>query len=255
MIDSHCHVNTDRFAEDREAVLDRARAAGVDGMIIIGAAGSLDLCRSAIAMAEQDEGIWATVGVHPHDAKVCTPDIYAEVEQMAAHEQVVAVGETGLDYYYDTSTPEQQQVAYREFVRMARRCGKPLVFHVRDAHADAIAIAKEERAADCGGVVHCFTGTYDEAQAWLDLGFHLGITGIVTFRNAGDLPRVVADAPMERLLIETDSPYLSPVPHRGKRNEPAFVRHVAEKVADLKGLTVDQVDRATDGNTRRLFRL
>ncbi len=255
MIDSHCHINTERFSGDRDEVVERARRAGVEGLIVIGAAGRLDLCRSAIAMAEADPAIWATVGVHPHDAETCSPSIYREIEKMAAHQRVVAVGETGLDYYYDSSSPEQQQASYREFIRMARRRRKPLVLHVRDAHADALAIAMEEGAAAVGGVVHCFTGTHEEARAWLALGFHLGVTGIVTFKKSGELPRVVAEAPMERLLIETDSPYLAPVPHRGKRNEPAFVRHVAARVAEIRGMELSALAAATSRNTRRLFRL
>ena len=255
MIDSHCHINTDRFDDDRSEVLQRARQAGVEGLIVIGAAGSLELCRSAIAMADTHADIWATVGVHPHNAETCSADVLDAVEDMAGHPRVVAVGETGLDYYYDTSSPESQQTAFANFIAMARRCGKPLVLHVRDAHADALRIARCEKADTVGGVVHCFTGTFDEAQQWLALGFHLGITGIVTFKRAGDLPRVVQEAPMERLLIETDSPYLAPAPYRGRRNEPAYVLRVAERVAELKGMPVDDVKSQTARNTRRLFQL
>lgn len=255
MIDSHCHINTERFDEDRQAVIDRARAAGVDEFIIIGAAGSLDICRSAITMAESDPGIWATVGVHPHDAKVCDEAVLKEVEAMAAHPRVVAVGETGLDYYYDTSPKDVQKQAFKDFIGMARRCDKPLVLHIRDAHDDAMAIIDECGGGEVGGVVHCFTGTFEEAQRWLERGFHLGITGIVTFKNSGDLPRVVTKAPLDRLVIETDSPYLAPVPHRGKRNEPAFVAAVAARIAALRGLGVAEVDQATAENTRRLFRM
>lgn len=255
MIDSHCHINTERFDSDRDDVLKRARDAGVEGLIVIGAAGDLELCRSAIAMAQDHPDIWATVGVHPHNAEACSPDVLDAVREMATHPRVVAVGETGLDYYYDTSSPESQRQAFKAFIEMARGCSKPLVLHVRDAHADALEIARREGAETVGGVVHCFTGTRQEAAQWLELGFHLGITGIVTFKNAGELPRVVQETPIDRLLIETDSPYLAPVPHRGRRNEPAFVAQVAERVAELKGVSVSEVDTATANNTRRLFQL
>ncbi len=255
IIDSHCHIDTSRFDDDRAQVLERARAAGVARMVVIGSGSDLDNCRSALAMADAEPDVWATVGIHPHDARHCDEAVYAAIEAWGRQDRVVAIGETGLDYYYDHSTPDAQREAFRRFIRLARAVGKPLVLHIRDAHAEALAIAREEGADAVGGVVHCFTGTAAEARQWLELGFHLGITGIVTFKNAGELPEVVREAPIDRLMVETDSPYLAPIPFRGRRNEPAFVVHVVDRIAALRGVTSAEVAAATTANTARLFGL
>jgi TatD DNase family protein len=255
VFDSHCHVHTAGYDGDREAVLARARAAGLAGMICVGAGAGLPDTRAAIALATAHDDVWATVGIHPHEASACDEATLATLEALAAHPRVVAVGETGLDYFYDLSPRDAQLAACRRFVQLARRVALPLVWHIRDAHADALAIARQEGAAEVGGVVHCFTGTRQEARAWLDLGLHLGVTGIVTFKRAGELPDVVKEAPLDRLLVETDSPYLAPVPLRGKRCEPAYVAHTARFIASLRGEPFEALAARTAENTRRRLRL
>lgn len=255
IVDSHCHIDTSRFDGDREAVIARAAEAGVERLIVIGAGADLDNCRSAIALAESHSNVWATVGIHPHDASICDEEVYETIRRLAAHERVVAIGETGLDYHYDHSPRDVQQEAFRRFIHMAREVGLPRTLHIRDAHEDARRILREEDAGALGGVVHCFTGTADDARAYVEMGFHLGITGIVTFKKSGDLPEVVRDTPLERLLVETDSPYLAPAPHRGKRNEPAWVTRVVDAIADLRGQPVDTIALSTTANCNRLFTL
>ncbi|MGM0574435.1 MAG: TatD family hydrolase [Myxococcota bacterium] len=255
IIDSHCHIDAERFDRDRAEVLARAEEAGVGRMIVIGAGADLDNCRSAVALAEAHDHVWATVGIHPHDARRCDEDVYATIRDLTAHPKVVAVGETGLDYHYDHSPRGAQVEAFRRFIAMARDVSLPLVLHIRDAHEEALAVLREEDAGAIGGVVHCFTGTSADARAYLEMGFHLGITGIVTFKKAGDLKDVVREAPLERLLVETDSPYLAPTPHRGKRNEPAFVARVVDAIADLREATAGEIARRTTANTNRLFAL
>ncbi len=255
LVDSHCHLDQDAFDDDRDAVIARARAAGVGRMITIGAGGTLRSNRAAIALAERDPDIYATVAVHPHDTSEITDATWAELRPLWAHPRVVAVGETGLDYYYEHSTPETQRTQLRRFIREAGRAGLPLVIHCRDAYPDLLAIFREEDAAAVGGVIHCFSGTAAEADACLALGFALSFSGIVTFKNAATLRDVAHTTPLDRLLIETDAPFLAPIPHRGKRNEPALVRHVAEEIARATGRSLDDVAAATSRNAERVFRL
>ncbi len=255
LVDSHCHLDQDAFDDDRDAVIARARAAGVHRMITIGAGGPLASNRAAVALAEHDPDIFAAVAVHPHDASEITADTYTALRALWAHPKVVAVGETGLDYYYRHSPPETQREHLRRFVREAGRAALPLVIHCRDAFPDLLAILREEDAAAIGGVIHCFSGTRAEAEACLALGFALSFSGIVTFKNADDLRDVVRATPPDRLLIETDAPFLAPVPHRGKRNEPALVRYVAEEVARATERPLAEVAALTSANTERVFRL
>lgn len=255
IIDSHCHIDTERFDEDREAVLERAQRADVSQMIVIGAGGTLGDCDRALGLVDDHPNLWASVGIHPHHADACDPSVLAQIAERAKHPKVVAIGETGLDFYYETSSKEKQIEAFRAFVNMAKDHALPLVLHIRDAHEEAKAILKEENAGEVGGVVHCFTGSAQDAKDYLDLGFHLGVTGIVTFKRAGDLPEVVRDAPLERLLVETDSPYLAPRPHRGQRNEPAFVTRVVETIAAIRERSPEDIARATTMNAKSLFSL
>ena len=255
IIDSHCHIDTDRFDADRDAVLMRAAEAGVSRMIVIGAGGGLSDCDRATALVAAHDHLWMTLGVHPHHASACDDATLQAISEASKTPKVIAIGETGLDYFYDTSPREAQQNAFRAFVRMARERSLPLVLHVRDAHNDAIALLEQEDASEVGGVVHCFTGTRADAERYLALGFHLGITGIVTFKRAGEVPDVVAQAPLERLLVETDSPFLAPHPHRGRRNEPAFVSRVVAAIAAIRDLPFDVVARVTTENANRLFSL
>jgi TatD DNase family protein len=255
LIDSHCHLDQAAFAGDRAAVIARARAAGVGRMITVGAGGPLASNRAAVAIAEADPDIFAAVAVHPHDASDIRDDTWDELRRLWAHPKVVAVGETGLDYYYEHSPAKVQQRHLRRFVHEARRAGLPLVIHCRDAFPDLLRIFAEEDAAAVGGVIHCFSGTPAEAEACLALGFALSFSGIVTFKTADQLRDAVRLTPPDRLLIETDAPFLAPPPHRGKRNEPALVRRVAEEVARVVGRDLAEVAALTVANTERAFRL
>lgn len=251
-IDSHCHLNYKGLVEDQQAVLARARAAGVSGMLNIST-------RSAewhdiIGLAEKEPDVWASVGIHPHDA-----DSHEEIEantlvERAAHPRVVAIGETGLDYYYDRSDRERQRASFRNHIAAARESGLPLIIHTRDAEDDTAAILTEEMGqGEFAGVIHCFTASADFARKALDLGFFISLSGIVTFKNARDLQETGRMLPLERLLIETDSPFLAPVPHRGRPCEPAFVADTARFVAGLRGMPVEQLAEATSANFRSLF--
>ncbi len=255
LIDSHCHLDQDAFADDRAAVIARARAAGVGRMITVGAGGPLASNYAAVAIAEADPEIFAAVAVHPHDASDIADDTWDELRRLWAHPKVVAVGETGLDYYYEHSPADVQQRHLRRFVREAGRAGLPLVIHCRDAFPDLLRIFDEEDAAAVGGVIHCFSGTPAEAEACLARGFALSFSGIVTFKTADQLRDAVRLTPRDRILIETDAPFLAPPPHRGKRNEPALVRRVAEEVARVLGRDLAEVAALTVANTNRAFRL
>jgi TatD DNase family protein len=254
LIDSHCHLDLD-FAADRAAVLARARRAGVESMITIGASGRFDANRDAIALAEAQPEVFATVGIHPHEASMVSDGTVAELTALAHHARVVAIGETGLDYHYDHSPRPQQRTAFARFVALAQALDRPLVVHLREADDDAVQILRAERAAEVGGVIHCFSGDAASARRFLDLGFHLSFSGIVTFKTA-DGPRAAARlVPLDRLMIETDAPFLAPVPYRGRRNEPALLVCTAATVAAVRGEPLDRVAAATRANTERLFRL
>ena len=260
LIDSHCHLEPKDFAKDgvdeREDVIARARAAGVGAMICVGSGASLAEVRNAVALAETHDDIWAAVGIHPHDVARIPDGALDEIERLAlTHPRVVAVGETGLDYHYNHSPADSQQEHLRLFAQLARRAHKPLSLHIRDAHDDALRILAEEKADEVGGVVHCFTGNLAEAQRWVALGFHISFSGVITFKSAEAIREAAAWVPLERLLVETDCPYLAPVPMRGKRNEPAYIVHTAEKVAEVRGMDPAALADAATGNTRRLFHL
>jgi TatD DNase family protein len=255
LIDSHCHLDMAEFAADREAVLRRARAAGVGAMVTIGAGGPLEANDSAVALAEQHPEVFATVGVHPHEASIVNEEVLTSIAGLAGHPRVVAIGETGLDYHYDHSPRPAQQSAFRAFVALARRTGLPIVVHLRAADDDAVSILREEGAAEVGGVIHCFSGDAESARRFLDLGFHLSFSGIVTFRNAEALREAARITPAVRLLVETDAPFLAPVPYRGRRNEPALAVQTAATLAAARGESLETVAAATRENTIRLFRL
>jgi TatD DNase family protein len=254
MIDSHCHLDDAYFAAERSAVLDRARQIGVTAFVCVGVGRGTAAAEEAVALAAREPDIFATVGVHPHDAAVTTEAQWAELDRLARAPRVVGVGETGLDYHYEHSPRDVQQLAYRRSIALARATGLPVVSHVRDAHLDAAAILAAEAPA-AGGVIHCFTGGVAEARAYLDLGHYLSFSGILTFKNAGNVREAAAFAPLDRILVETDAPYLAPIPHRGGRNEPAFIAETLGTLAGLRGLPAAEIDRATSENTRRVFRL
>jgi TatD DNase family protein len=255
LFDSHAHVDGPEFDADRAEVLARARAAGVQRMVVIGAVGDPGSAERAVALAESDPDIWATVATHPHDVEKMTDDWWATHERLASHPRVVAIGETGLDYYYDHSPRQAQQDAFRRFVALAHRVNKPVVCHIRDAHDDARAILAETGAAALGGIIHCFTGTPDDAAAYVAMGFHVSFSGIVTYKTAQPIRDAVGRVPIDRILLETDCPYLAPVPMRGRRNEPAYVVHTARVVAAAAGVSEDELARATVANTCAVFRI
>lgn len=249
-VDSHCHLDFPDFAARMPEVLDNMRRKRVTHALCI----CVDLADfpRVLALAESEPNLYASVGVHPDHEETHEPDV-DELVRLADHPRVVGIGETGLDYYRLTGDLEWQRERFRTHIRAARRCGKPLIIHTRSAADDTLAIMREEAAGEAGGVMHCFTETWDVAMGAIDLGFHISFSGIVTFKNAVALHDVARRVPLDRMLIETDSPYLAPVPFRGKTNEPAFVAHVAEKIAELRGIDVESVARATTDNFFRLF--
>ena len=257
LIDTHTHLDDARYDGDRDAMITRAREAGIDTFVTIGC--DLATSRAAVALADRHPFVYATVGVHPHEVKHIQDDWYAELRRLAAHPKVAGFGEIGLDYHYNNSPPDEQRKRFREQLGLARELRLPIVVHTREAQEDTITILRDEKARDVGGVFHCFTGDTWLAKDALDLGFYLSFSGVVTFQNATMLRDIVRTVPMDRILVETDCPYLTPVPHRGKRNEPAYVRLVAEKLAEVMTgstrVTLDDIARATSANARRLFRL
>lgn len=253
LIDTHAHLDDTRFDGDRDAMIARAREAGVGTFVTIGC--DLATSRAAIELAERYPFVYATVGVHPHEAKQIGDSWYDDLRRLAQHKKVVAYGEIGLDYHYNHSPPRLQRERFREQIVLAKDLRLPIVVHTREAQGDTIAILKEENAGDVGGVFHCFSGDSWLAKDALDLGFLLSFSGVITFQNATMLRDIVKTVPKDRILVETDSPYLTPAPHRGKRNEPAYVRLVAEKIAALQGMTTDEVAELTTKNAHRVFKI
>ncbi len=256
-IDTHAHLDDARYHDDRDAMIARAREAGVEAFVTIGC--DLTTSQAAVSLADRHPDVYASIGVHPHEVKHIGDDWYGVFRKLAANRKVVAYGEIGLDYHYNHSSPKDQRERFREQVQLARELRLPVIIHTREAQEDTIAILKEELASEIGGVFHCFSGDDRLAQAALDMGFYLSFSGIVTFQNASALRDIAKAVPLDRLLIETDCPYLAPVPHRGKRNEPAFVACVAERLASVRtdepALTVATLAAATTTNARRLFRI
>ena len=255
LFDSHAHVDGPEFDADRVDVLARARAAGVQRMIAIGAVGDTGSAERSVRLAESDPDIWATVATHPHDVAKMTPAWWDVHERLARHPRVVAIGETGLDYYYNHSPHEDQRAAFGRFIDLAREVGKPVVCHIRDAHEEAREILIRHRAPELGVVIHCFTGTPDDARAYAALGCYVSFSGIVTYKTAQPLRDSVPLVPHDRLLIETDCPYLAPIPKRGKRNEPWFLVHNAEVVATCAALSFEELAEQTARNACAVFRL
>jgi TatD DNase family protein len=255
LIDSHCHLDMDDFGADFGPVLARAAAAGVAAMVTIGAGGPLEANARAVALAAAHAEIHATVGVHPHEAAIVTDAVVADIEGLARQPKIVAIGETGLDYHYDNSPRPQQRAAFARFIQLGRALGLPIVVHLRDADPDALAIMRAESAREAGGVIHCFSGDAASARAFLNLGFHISFSGIVTFKTAEPLREAARIVPADRLLIETDAPFLAPVPHRGRRNEPALVVQTAALLAEVRGESLAALAEYTRRNTQRLFRL
>jgi TatD DNase family protein len=253
LVDSHSHIDMPAFDDDREAVVARARQAGIADILIAGGVDAEDGHRRALRVAEAF-GLPVSVGVHPHEAKLANEAIYDELRGLARDGRIVAVGEIGLDFHYDYSPRDVQRKVFRRQVRLARDVGLPLIIHTREADEETAAILEDEGAKEAGGVIHCFTGGEELARRALALGFYISFSGIVAFPRSETIQVVVRTVPEDRLLLETDSPFLAPPPHRGKRNEPAFVVEVARKVAGLRGDTLDAVGAASGRNFERLFR-
>jgi len=252
LIDSHCHLEYKGLVEDQQGVLARARAAGVGGFLSIST--RQREWAQVIGTAEREADVWASVGIHPHEADAHADMGEAALLEIAAHPRVIAIGETGLDYYYDHSDRETQQALFRRHIAVARETGLPLIVHTRDAEDDTARIMAEEMEQGAyPALIHCFTASADFARIVLDLGLTISLSGIVTFKNAKDLQAIAAEVPEDRLLVETDAPFLAPVPNRGKVCEPAFVADTARFVAELRGVSPEALAETTTRNFRRLF--
>ncbi|MBI1356138.1 MAG: YchF/TatD family DNA exonuclease [Acidobacteria bacterium] len=257
LIDSHCHLDGKLFADDRDAVLDAARAAGVGGFLTIGTGDGPPDLEPAIRVAERYDDVWATVGVHPHDAAKSEPGTLQELAALCSHPKVLAVGEIGLDYHYDHSPRGEQKRVFIEQMGVAATAGKPIIIHTREAWDDTLDLLREHWApTGLGGVMHCFSGDLEQARASLEMGFYVSFAGMLTFGRSEELRATAAALPLERLLVETDSPYLTPVPHRKiRRNEPRFVVETARCLAGLHGVDFEQVSAATTANFHTAFKL
>jgi len=256
-IDSHAHIEMSDFDADREAVIQRALDAGVEIIVCVGDGDvANDSHTAAFRLAEEHPFIYTTVGVHPHEARLLDDELYAKLQDLSQHPKVIAWGEIGLDYHYDNSPREVQRGAFRKQLQMARERQLPISIHTREAEADTLAILDEEwKDSGLGGVIHCFTGTRAFAEGAVERGFLISFSGVVTFKKAEELRETARTMPIDRILIETDSPFLAPVPYRGRRNEPAYVVETARALAELRGTTAEEIGRATSENFKRLFNL
>jgi len=251
VVDSHCHLDDNQFDADRDAVIERAREAGVERMMAIGTGGGPPDLEAALRLARQHDFIYATIGVHPHDAAKATPETFAAMETLAAESKVLAIGEIGLDYHYDFSPRGVQRAVFAAQLNLAGRAGKPIVIHTREAWDDTLALLREQWSGP--GIIHCFSGGPPEARQVLDMGFYLSFGGVITFPKAEALRDAARMAPEDRLLVETDAPYLAPVPKRGKRNEPAFLIETVRRLAETRGVSPEKIAEATTRNFERLM--
>lgn len=261
LIDAHCHVavtprpTSKQPRDPADVVLDRARAAGVGGFVVVGVGEDPTEARDAVGLAHRFTDVVAAVGIHPHDAKKATADHIEEITKLASDARVAAVGEIGLDFHYDHSPREEQREVFRRFVALAKSVKKPIVIHTRSAGEEVLAIMEEEGVRDVGGIIHCFSEDMSFAKRALDLGFDLSFSGIVTFKTATAIQEVARDAPIDRILVETDAPYLAPIPLRGKTCEPAYVTHTAKFVAGLRNIPFEDLAARTTENALRRFPL
>lgn len=250
LIDSHAHLVS---LEDLDEILQRAKENEVEKIVSISS--DIPSTEATISLSETYNHIFATTGVHPHNADQMCEEVRSGIDHYATHERVVAIGETGLDYFYMNSEKEVQINSFTEQIKISNKHNLPIIIHVRDAHEDMLRILSEENLADPPGVIHCYTGDYETAVKYLDLGFYISFSGIVTFKRSEELREAAKQIPSDKILIETDSPYLAPVPHRGKPNEPSFVKHVAETVAEVRGIPFEELAQLTKANAERLFRI
>lgn len=253
IFESHAHYDDKKFAADREAVLKKVRKAGVG--CIINAASNMNSSRISLELAKSHEIIFTSVGVHPHDVQGMKESDLEILIAMTAFEKVVAIGEIGLDYYYDTAPREIQKLWFREQIKLAVDLELPMIIHSREAAKDTFDLLKEGNGEKVGGVIHCFSGSAEMAKEYVDLGYYIGVGGVVTFKNAKKMIEVVEETPLDRLLVETDAPYLSPVPNRGKRNDSSNIPYIIDAIAQIKGLSAKEVEKQTWENGKKLFRL
>jgi TatD DNase family protein len=251
LFDTHVHLNDEQYSEDLVEVVERALGEGVTNMVVVGF--DRPTIEKAMKLAEQYEFIYACVGWHPVDAIDMTDDDLHWIEELASHPKVVAIGEMGLDYHWDKSPKDIQKEVFRKQIRLAKKVKLPIVIHNREATADIVEILKEEKAEEVGGIMHCFSGSSEIAMECVKMNFYISLGGPVTFKNAKKPKEVAADIPLDKLLIETDCPYLAPHPYRGQRNEPGLVKLVAEKIAEIKGITLEEVAEITTQNAKKLF--
>ncbi|GLC90382.1 TatD family hydrolase [Lysinibacillus piscis] len=252
-IDTHVHLNADQYEEDLQAVIDRALEAKVETMVVIGF--DRKTIEKTMELIEQYDFVYGVIGWHPVDAIDCTEEDLQWIEQLAAHPKIVGIGEMGLDYYWDKSPKDVQQALFRKQIHLAQKLNLPIIIHNRDATGDVVQILREENAASVGGIMHCFGGSVETARECIAMNFMISLGGPVTFKNARLPKEVATEIPLAHLLIETDAPYLAPHPYRGKRNEPAFVPLVAEEIAKLKNLSIEEVAQATTANAKKFFKL
>lgn len=253
LFDTHVHVNARQFYEDRDEVIERAFQAGVTHMVVVGF--DEETIKLAMEITEAYEPIYAAVGWHPVDAKDFSPEHLKKLEELSQHPKVVALGEMGLDYYWDTSPKDIQEKVFRQQIQLAKRVNKPIIIHNREATEDVIRILEEENAKEVGGIMHCYSGTVEQIQPCLDMNFYISLAGPVTFKNAKEPKEVAKRVPLDRLLIETDAPYLAPHPYRGKRNEPAYVAEVAKTIAELREMDYKDLCKVTTENACNIFRI
>lgn len=251
LIDTHAHLNAIQYQDDLEEVIERAQSEGVTTIVVVGF--DRETITRAIELAEQYEFIYATVGWHPVDAIDMTDEDLKWIEELCSHPKVVALGEMGLDYYWDKSPKDIQKEVFRKQIALAKKVKLPIIIHNREATSDILEILQEENASEVGGVMHCFTGSIEVAKQCMDMNFYISFGGPVTFKNAKKPKEVAAEIPLDRLLIETDCPYLTPHPFRGKRNEPSYVKYIAEQIAELKGVSFEEIARKTSDNAKRFF--
>lgn len=253
LFDTHCHLNDKAYSEDLQATVERARENGTTYMCNVGC--DLESSQKAVEIAEKYKNVYATIGIHPHDAETFGDEVAATLRKLAYSHKVVAYGEIGLDYYRNLSPNEVQQDALRKQIALARELKLPIIVHDREAHGDILQILQEEKAHELGGIFHCYSGSYEMARTVLKMGFYISIAGPVTFSNSLRLQDVVKLVPLDMMLVETDAPYLTPQAFRGKRNEPAYVRFVAEKIAELKKISFDKVAEQTTANAKKVYRI